>query len=152
MVLTNFPLTFNDKINLFVFVLAHIPTKHPASTSACCWVSTVDRAAPHVPHPICINLWEERQEARKKQLYYNDLGPWLWRYVLTVTRYLISSADVLFTNVPFTKTAHNFMNETIFWSFELAVIKLFNCTNTTKKCQGVPQGSSLGPLNINKYK
>lgn len=79
MVLTNFPLTFNDKINLFVFVLAHIPTKHPASTSACCWVSTVDRAAPHVPHPICINLWEERQEARKKQLYYNDLGPWLWR-------------------------------------------------------------------------
>lgn len=52
--------TFNNKVHLFEFVLAHITTEHPASALASSGVTTVNGAPPHVADSISINLCRER--------------------------------------------------------------------------------------------
>lgn len=46
---------FNDEINFFELVLAHIPTEHPTSALACNRVSSVHSTAPHVSDPVSID-------------------------------------------------------------------------------------------------
>lgn len=48
--------TFNNEVYLFVFVLAHVTTKHPASAFSGNGVTAVNGATPHVANSIGINL------------------------------------------------------------------------------------------------
>lgn len=54
--------TFNNEVYLFVFVLAHVTTKHPASAFSGNGVTAVNGAAPHVANSIGINLCRETKK------------------------------------------------------------------------------------------
>lgn len=46
----------HDEVHLLVAVLTHVPTEDPASAVPADRVSTVHRAAPHVPDPVGVDL------------------------------------------------------------------------------------------------